>query len=119
MNSRNIYYVFAVLIISLQLRMTALAQSQKKSQSLVEKAVRLRTLAHNQSPDTCQFQRDFFTYFPESFNELDSLYGYKENKRGKLTFRGQLQMDAEKHILDIFNNLYCIPEKTYFQKLVD
>jgi hypothetical protein len=64
-----------------------------------------------QYPDSCEIQRKFFSVFPESFKELQSLYGYDEEP-------AILYDSNYEHIENLFNKLICISKEEYYLKLI-
>ena len=62
--------------------------------------------------DSLFYQDLFFHEFPNTFSQLDSLYGYKENKPAILYY------EAVDHIFYLFNNLKSIDEIAYYNKII-
>lgn len=64
------------------------------------------------NPDSLKYRRLFFEAFPNSFSELDSLYGYHNGKKGLLYEEGV------NHIIKLFDNIKCINDSVYYSKLI-
>ena len=60
------------------------------------------------------YRQQFFDKFPNTFNELNELYGYdfKTHKAAPLYY------EVEDHIYKLFNNLNNIDKVTYYKKIV-
>ena len=62
--------------------------------------------------EATKYQRLFFYEFPSRFSQLDSLYGTTD------THTGLLSEFAVEHIVDLFNKITCVPENTYYNKII-
>ncbi|MFA5670287.1 MAG: hypothetical protein WC967_13675 [Balneolaceae bacterium] len=80
-----------------------------------QKVEKLKNYFHKsfEKPDSLKYRNLFFEAFPNSFSELDSLYGYNDGKAGPLYDEG---VD---HIIVLFNKLDSIPDSIYFEKLIN
>lgn len=61
------------------------------------------------------YKQQFFDCFPNTFKQLDELYGDHEGADHK---PAPLNDQAEKHIADLFNNLDDINDTLYYRKIV-
>lgn len=58
------------------------------------------------------YKQQFFDEFPNTFKELNDLYGYNNDTSSIL------YLESEKHILKLFNNLQNINDTSYYKKIV-
>lgn len=79
----------------------------------VEKLKRLYLLATNSSVFKEKYEQEFFDEFPNTFDQLNKLYGYDST-----TDKGPLYFEAENHIIKLFNNLKTINDTLYYKKIV-
>jgi len=70
----------------------------------------LSTSSSNGNADIYKLQ--FFDAFPNTFKELNEIYGYETNKPSPLYF------EAEPHIYELFNNLNNINDTLYYRKII-
>ncbi|MES2808909.1 MAG: hypothetical protein V4619_09815 [Bacteroidota bacterium] len=88
--------------------------AQNKNRATEAKALRLKR-AYQQATTSADKKRNelqFFNEFPNTFNELNALYGYVNDKPAPLYH------DAVNHILNLFNNLKTVKDTLYFKKIV-
>ena len=86
-----------------------------QASTLAEKVQKLKDY-HEKSfghADSLHYRRKFFEAFPNSFAELDSLYGYDDGNPGPLYDQG---VD---HIIRLFNRLECVNDTAYYKKLIN
>ena len=58
------------------------------------------------------YEKQFFDEFPATFNQLNDLYGDKENKPA------MLNNEAENHIIDLFNKIKSVNDTIYYRKII-
>jgi hypothetical protein len=83
--------------------------------SIIVKAKHLQELyklSTNSSSKTQIYRKQFFDLFPNSFKELNDLYGYNNG------IEAPLYNQVEKHIFELFNNLNNINDTLYYRKIV-
>jgi hypothetical protein len=112
------YCLFPLIIffnISLSEGSLTLREKDTISDSIVAKAKRLNelyTLSTGSSSKTQIYRKQFFDLFPNSFKELNDLYGYNNG------VEAPLYNQVEKHIFELFNNLNNINDTLYYKKIV-
>lgn len=82
------------------------ADSLHSLYQLIQQAIDPKTKDH--------YELLFFEVFPDSFQLLDSLYGYKEESGPSI-----LYFQAVNHIVKVFFNLDNIPEEDFAQKVIE
>lgn len=88
--------------------------AQAKTDTLATKAKRLKQLyniAVNSSNGDF-YKEQFFNAFPNTFKQLNDLYGDENNKPGPLS------NDAFGHIHELFNNITNINDTLYYKKII-
>ncbi len=83
--------------------------------SIIVKAKHLRELyklSINSSSKTQIYRKQFFDLFPNSFKELNDLYGYNN------CIEAPLYSQVKNHIFELFNNLNNINDTLYYKKIV-
>jgi hypothetical protein len=91
----------------------------KVADTLVTRATKLKQfylLSKSSLVDVSDnYKKQFFDCFPNTFKELDELYGdhYDADHKSAL-----LNDQAERHIADLFNNLNNINDTLYYRKIV-
>jgi hypothetical protein len=112
------YYLLASIIffnISISEGALLLNENGAIGDSIIVKAKRLQelyTLSTSTSGKTQLYRKQFFDLFPNSFKELNDLYGYKNS------VEAPLYNQVEKHIFELFNNLDGINDTIYYKKIV-
>ncbi len=104
----NLILAFVCLLISTN---NIFAQSSPTLSAKAKRLKQLYTMAVNSSNSDIAKQQ-FFNEFPNTFKELNDLYGDENNKPGLLA------NDAIGHIYELFNNLTIINDTLYYRKLV-
>jgi hypothetical protein len=108
-------YRFLIILTIYFLPKLCLAQNNKIQDSTtvkVEKLKKLYFLATNTSGELQKrYRKQFFEEFPNSFKELNQLYGYDDHKAAPL-------YDGHEHIVGLFNNLDEIDELAYYKKII-
>jgi hypothetical protein len=109
--------LFSLLVITLILNITTdKCQAQSKADSLTVKVNRLKQLyllSTSSSQDNADiYKQQFFNAFPNTFKELNEIYGYETNKPSPLYF------EVEHHIYELFNNLNNINDTLYYRKII-
>jgi hypothetical protein len=93
-----------------------LDSKEKFSDSITLKAKnlkRLYLLSTSSSGANEIYKQKFFYEFPNTFGELDEIYGYNKNKPAPL------YREAQTHIIGLFNNLNeIINDTVYYKKIV-
>lgn len=90
---------------------------KKLNDSITLKAKKLKQL-YLLATATSQDMRNiytekFFNEFPDSFKELNSLYGYENDTPSILYY------EAENHIIKLFNNINTINDTLYYKKVIN
>lgn len=68
--------------------------------------------------DSALWKMNFFEVFPNSFNEFNSIYGYK--KENNSFIESPLYESAPKHILELFNTLApVVGEDKFYRKVLN
>jgi hypothetical protein len=82
--------------------------------ALATKAKRLKQLytIAVKSSNGDMAKQQFFDAFPNTFKELNELYGYEKDKPAPL------YENADQHIHDLFNNLTNINDTLYYKKII-
>jgi len=62
-----------------------------------------------EKPNATEYRKLFFVAFPNSFADLESIYGYGQ----------PLHERHYDHIMKLFNNLKCIDEREYYTKIIN
>lgn len=112
--------VMSLLLNFLQVGTSAATPSMLKSAALAGDSLTLKAkklkhlymLAKNSSGQKEINEENFFNEFPGTFNELNLLYGYIENKPAPL------YEESELHILGLFNTLTAINDTVYYKKII-
>ena len=60
-----------------------------------------------------EYEKRFFEYFPNSFDELVALYGFENDTANVLYYY------ADRHILQFFNSISSINDTVYYSKLIN
>lgn len=87
---------------------------QYAGQGLISKANKLRTAYKKVlgTSNKASSETNFFKEFPNTFNELNALYGFNNDTPAVL------YNDASKHILEVFNELKSINDTLYYRKII-
>jgi hypothetical protein len=104
----NLILAFVCLLIS------ANNSHAQNSQALIAKSKRLKQL-YNMAVNSSNgdfAKQQFFNEFPNTFKELNDLYGYETNKPAPL------YEDGIGHIHELFNNLTNINDTLYYKKII-
>lgn len=72
----------------------------------------LYTLATCSHVNKAIYEKQFFDEFPATFNQLNDLYGDKENKPAILN------NEAENHIIGLFNKITSVNDTVYYGKII-
>lgn len=92
---------------------------QPNLDSLNLKAIKLKQLyilsSTGSSEVSDNYKMQFFDAFPNTFKQLDELYGDNLDAHNK---PAPLNDRAEQHILDLFNHLNCINDTLYYRKII-
>lgn len=73
----------------------------------------LYTLSTESSVDVSNvYKQQFFNEFPNTFKELNELYGYENHTPAPL------YNECDKHIYELFNNLVNINDTLYYRKII-
>ncbi len=101
------------LFLVLTMLMNACAAQKSSTVDFFEKATKLKQLyVKATSSVRNSYRLEFFSEFPNSFSELNKLYGYTNDKAGPL------YEFSNKHIYELFNNLKDIPDTLYYNKII-
>ncbi|HNP20298.1 MAG TPA: hypothetical protein PKL31_17790 [Fulvivirga sp.] len=73
---------------------------------------------YKKNPDSTNYCVGFFKYFPCNFKEIYEIYVYQEAVDGKKE-KLPLNENGYYHIRELFNNLDCVSDTIYYQKLIN
>ncbi|MBC7398323.1 MAG: hypothetical protein H7289_00145 [Mucilaginibacter sp.] len=86
--------------------------AQKTDLSAKAKKLKQLYLLVTKSTNSEIYEEQFFNEFPNTFKELNELYGYEKDKPAPLYY------DGLEHIYELFNNLKSINDTLYYKKIV-
>jgi hypothetical protein len=108
-------YLYLCLMLMFAFSVTCIAQNKNATNAVainakalkLKNAYRLAVTSTNKK----KYEAQFFNEFPNTFKELNELYGYENDKPAPLYH------DAVKHIKELFNNIKSVNDTVYYQKI--
>ena len=109
------FLIFKVGLLSCQAFSTTSPQAIDSVEAKAKKLKQYYLLSKSSVPEVADMYQDkFFDEFPNTFKQLNQLYGYDgQAKKGAI-----LYYDAGNHIMGLFNNLKNINDTLYYKKII-